>query len=275
VIGRKEVNFLAIVELHFEGKNAMATLQSHFIIGAFRTEREAKFAIDALKNAGFAQDQIGFALREGGAVTHSLLNDFMNLGIPQDEASYYDDEFKAGHPVVSVRADGRDQEVMDILRSNGAYTYNMQRATATGTAAPHGAAYETDEAQRLKLREEQLRVEKERVQTGEAHLRKEVVEEQQTFTVPTTHEEIVVEMRPGSGQTSDQSPIAPGETIHVPVSEERVHVTKEAVETGEVSIHKQAVQEEQPVSETIRREKAHLEREGQPRIRTNDEIENP
>lgn len=253
----------------------MATLQSHFIIGAFQTEREAKNAIDALKNAGFAQDQIGFALREGGAVTRSLLNDFMNLGIPQDEASYYDDEFKAGHPVVSVRADGRDQEVMDILRSYGAYIYHMQRATAAGMAASQGTAYETDEAQRLILREEQLRVEKERVQTGEVHLRKEIVEEQKSFTVPTTHEEIIVEVHRGSGQISDQSPIVPGETVRIPVSEERVHVTKEPVETGEVSLHKQVVQEEQPVSEIVKHERAHLEREGEPRIRTNDKLENP
>lgn len=253
----------------------MATLQSHFIIGAFQTEREAKNAIDALKNAGFAQDQIGIALREGGAVTHSLLSDFMNLGISQDEASYYDDEFKAGHPVVSVRADGRDQEVLNILHSYGAYTYAMQRPPTAGMAASQGTMYETDEAQRLKLREEQLQVEKERMQTGEAHLRKEVVEEQKTFTVPTTREEIVVEVQPGSGLTTDQSPITPGETIHIPVSEERVHVTKQPVETGEVSIHKQAVQEEQPVSETVKREKARLEQEGQPRIRTNEPLENP
>jgi uncharacterized protein (TIGR02271 family) len=256
----------------------MATLQSHFIIGAFQTEREAKNAIDALKNAGFAHDQIGIALREGGTVTRSLLNDFMNLGIPQNEASYYDDEFKAGHPVVSVRADGRDQEVMDLLRGYGAYTYAMQRPPAAGMAgmaASQGTAYETDEAQRLKLREEQLQVEKERVQTGEVHLRKEVVAEQQTFTVPTTREEIVVEVQPGSGLATDQSPIAPGETVHVPVSEERIHVTKQPVETGEVSIHKEAVQEERPVSETVRHEKARLEQEGQPRIRTNEPLENP
>jgi uncharacterized protein (TIGR02271 family) len=265
-----------LVKHHFERRNTTVTSQSPFIIGAFQTEREAKNAIDALRNVGFAHDQIGFALREGGTVTHPLLVDLMNLGVPQDQANYYDSEFKAGHPIVSVRADGRDQDVMDILRRNGGYTYDRQHDTSRQATAPdmteqYGTEYETDEQQQLKLREERLQAEKERVQTGEAHLRKEVVEEQQSFNVPVTHEEIVIERHPGSRQVSDM-PIGQDETIRVPVSEERVNITKQPVETGEVSIRKRAVQKEQPVSETVRREEVHLEREGNPDIHNNDDL---
>lgn len=257
----------------------MTTSQSPLIIGAFQTENEAGNALEALQNAGFAREQLGFAGRESGAVTNTLLNDFMNLGVPQEQASYYDNEFKAGHPIVSVRADGREQEAMNILQSNGGYTYERQSSgyaqagTYSQTTASDAAEqYGTDEERRLKLREEKLQAEKERVQTGEAHIRKDVVEEQQRFDVPVTHEEVMVERRPGSGQPSD-APIGQDETISVPTSEERVRVTKQPVETGEVVVRKQGVQEQQPVSDTVRREEAHLEREGEPKIRSNENLE--
>ena len=47
----------------------------------------------------------------------------------------------------------------------------------------------TEDAQRLKLREEQLRVQKQPVETGEARLRKDVVSEQQSMDVPVTRED--------------------------------------------------------------------------------------
>jgi uncharacterized protein (TIGR02271 family) len=118
------------------------------------------------------------------------------------------------------------------------------------------------------LREEQLRAEKEVVQTGEVRLGKEVVTEQQTINVPTTHEEVYIERRPGSGQPADQ-PIGEGETIEVPVSEERVTVEKQPVVREEVTLGKRQVQENQQVTDTVRREEARLEREGDVNVQGN------
>ena len=47
--------------------------------------------------------------------------------------------------------------------------------------------------QTLQLREEQLDIKKERVQTGEVKVHKEVVEEPKTFTIPIKREEMVIE----------------------------------------------------------------------------------
>jgi uncharacterized protein (TIGR02271 family) len=44
--------------------------------------------------------------------------------------------------------------------------------------------------------------------------------------------------------------------------EEQVDVTKQAVETGEVILGKRQVKETQRVSDTVRHDEAHLEREG-------------
>ncbi len=264
--------------------------QTPLVVGVFQDERQAKNAIDQLRAAGFGYDQVGVAMREGGAVTKNLLDDLTKLGVPQDRASYYDNEFRSGRTVVSVRPDGRDQEVMSILRNNGAYDYN-QSATSTqpadyaqtntantygqadyaqtgnyaqGTTADAQYANETDEQRRLRLREEQLNVSKERVQTGEVGLRKEVVEEQRTVNVPVTHEEVVVERRPVTGGQVDNTPIGQDESIRVPVSEEQVEVTKTPVVTDEVSLGKRAVQENQQVTDTVRREEARLDQSGNP-----------
>ena len=102
----------------------MTTYQNPLVIGVFQSESDAKHAIEDLRSAGFAKDQIGFAMREGGAITTNLLNDLMNLGVPQDRANFYNQHYTAGHAVISVRADGREPEVANILSTDGATGFN-------------------------------------------------------------------------------------------------------------------------------------------------------
>ena len=125
----------------------------------------------------------------------------------------------------------------------------------------------------MPLREEVLDTNKERVQSGEARLHKEVVSENRQIDVPVTHEEVVVERHNLPHRPVSDTPIGEDETIRVPVSEEQVNVTKTPVTTGEVEIGKRAVQKNQRVNETVRREEARLEREGDPNIRTNDNFD--
>jgi len=268
----------------------MTQVPSSIVVGVFQSEAAAKNAVNVLKNAGFSHDQIGVALREGGIVTKTLLQDLLRLGVPQDEASYYDREYEAGRAIVSVRPDGREQEARAILRNSGAYDYytqggftpavdaGLRQSTATSQMGTQQASevarpYGTEEERAMKLREEQLRIEKERVQAGEVRLRKEVVTEQQVFNVPVSHEEVVVERHPYPEGRVSETPVGEEEIIRVPVSEEQVYVTKIPVETGEVTIGKREVQERQQVSETVRREEARLERQGEPRIRTDENLE--
>ena len=123
----------------------------------------------------------------------------------------------------------------------------------------------SDAERRLELRGELLRAVKQRVQTGEIRLRKDVITENQTLNVPVTREDVIVERvsadeagrRPASG-----SPIGEGEEIRIPVSEERVTVTKEPVVTGEVRVQKRAIQDTQQVSDTVRHEEVRVENQG-------------
>lgn len=57
----------------------------------------------------------------GGAAVAGVIGALIGLGIPEDEAQYYEGEFQAGRTLVTVKADGRSDEVRSILRRHGAY----------------------------------------------------------------------------------------------------------------------------------------------------------
>ena len=112
----------------------MTTFQTPIVAGVFEDENPARNAVNALRNAGFGYDQVGVAM-QGGATTPDLKHDLMNLGVPEDHASYYEHEFKTGHIVVSIRPDGRDDEAKNILHGNGAYDFNTPK-TESDRPAP-------------------------------------------------------------------------------------------------------------------------------------------
>lgn len=122
----------------------------------------------------------------------------------------------------------------------------------------------TDDAT-LRLREEELDINKNRVQTGEVTLSKEIIEEQKRVDVPVTHEEVVIERRSLDNEPCD-SPITSEETIRIPVSEEKVEVGKHTVLKGEVSAHKHEVEETETVDETVKREEARINTNGNPNV---------
>ena len=255
----------------------MTTTGNPIIAAIFQNEDQARQAMNDLQQAGFSNDQIRYSVHRGGTgITDSLVN----LGLSQQDADYYNNQFEAGRTIVTVNTNDRQQEAYNILTSDGGQSANMNYAQGVGTAgqvASNQVASNIDQAaknvaqtadttmgdqtERVQLREEQLQANKQRVQTGEVGLRKEVVTDQQTINVPVSREEVVIERTPVSGQPTDE-PIGEGETIRVPVSEEQVNVTKQTVPTGEVSVGKRQVQETQQVSDTVQHEEARLVREG-------------
>lgn len=133
------------------------------------------------------------------------------------------------------------------------------------------ALNDEDEARKLRLREEQLDVSKNKVQTGEVEVRKEIIEEQKTINVPVSHEEIVIERR-AVNNDSTATPIGSDETIRIPVSEEQVEVHKNTVVTGEVDIHKREVQGTEQVKDTVKREEARVDKSGDVKVNASDEL---
>jgi hypothetical protein len=56
-----------------------------------------------------------------GAATAGVAGTLIGLGIPEEEAKYYDREFQAGRVVVTVNAGARFQEAQSILAENSGY----------------------------------------------------------------------------------------------------------------------------------------------------------
>ncbi|MDM5211393.1 YsnF/AvaK domain-containing protein [Peribacillus sp. NJ4] len=126
----------------------------------------------------------------------------------------------------------------------------------------NGQGRELPEDERtLKLREEQLNIDKERVQTGEVVINKEVNEQHKTINVPVEHEEVTVDHRSVSGREEnlETGSIEDGETLRIPVVEEKLEVSKKPVVTDEIVIRKHAVQETEQVQDTLKKEDIKLD----------------
>ncbi len=120
------------------------------------------------------------------------------------------------------------------------------------------------EEHRMTLEEEELLIDKQKRQTGEVAIKKEVTTEQRTVTVPVTREEVTVERTAGPGTPGTGELKA--DEIRVPVYEERVEVSKRPVVREEVRVRKEERTEPQKVSETIRKERADVKGAGVRRL---------
>jgi len=253
----------------------LTTSNRNFVVGVFQDTPQAQQAMDDLMSAGFSKDQIRYSVSKGGS---GITNSLENLGLPEEEATFYNGEFEAGRTVVVVNTSDRQQEASQILARQGGYDYTSRSGqtsgyanTASSNTASSGQAtdYNAEASQNVQLREEQLNVGKQAVQTGQAGIRKEVVTEQQSIDVPVSREEVVIERRPASGQPSD-TPIGEGETYRIPVREEQVTVDKQPVVREEFSLGKRQVQDTQRVSDTVQHEEARVEREGDVNVQGSD-----
>ena len=65
-----------------------------------------------------------------GAAAGGLLGALTGMGVPEEEARYYEAEFQSGRTIVTAKANGRSHEVADILREFGAHDAYTPRDAA-------------------------------------------------------------------------------------------------------------------------------------------------
>lgn len=124
---------------------------------------------------------------------------------------------------------------------------------------------------KLQLREEKLNIYKQWVQTGEVTMNIEVFTEEKTITVPVIHEELVIKKKLLPSETSDNSTESI-DTIRIPISEERIDISKHKVTLEDVKIYKHEFQQIKKVEETLKKEKLHVETTGDSNVIDKDSI---
>ena len=126
-------------------------------------------------------------------------------------------------------------------------------AGTAGTADAGVAGTDSDELIRS---EEQLNVSKDRVESGEVHLRKYVVTETETVEVPVEREEVRIVREPITEADRAAHTGAIGEAeASVTLHEDQVTVTKESVPVEKVSLETETVRDTETVSEEVRKER--------------------
>src|SRR5947209_2593893 len=132
---------------HFQKEIFMSTINRSIVTGVFQDDAQAQQAMADLQNAGFSDDQIRYSIHKGGS---GIYDSLASMGLGQDEAKYYNDEFMAGRTVVTVNSADRRQEAYDILHRYNAYDWDSgtgQTSDYAQTQTPQ-AGYTTDQGAR-------------------------------------------------------------------------------------------------------------------------------
>ena len=132
--------------------------------------------------------------------------------------------------------------------------------TDRGTVGHDTSGPTTDDA--MTRSEEELRVGTRQREAGRARLRKYVVTENVTKTVPVSHEEVTIEREPITDANRDDAldgPAISEEEHEVVLHEDEVVVDKDVVAKERVRLGKETVTEDQQVTEQVRKEQIETE----------------
>ncbi|MGY1887084.1 MULTISPECIES: DUF2382 domain-containing protein [unclassified Blastococcus] len=139
-------------------------------------------------------------------------------------------------------------------------TADTDRTDTRGTVGRDTSGPTTDDA--MTRSEERLDVGTRREETGRARLRKYVVSENVTETVPVSHEEVRVEREPitdaNAGKAMD-GPAISEEEHEVTLHAEKPVVAKEAVPVERVRMDKETVTDQETVSADVRKEQVEVD----------------
>ncbi len=256
----------------------MTTAAQAMVVGVFAHEAQARHALDELRSAGFDIAPFGLAMRKEYMIPPSIRNELVRGGIPETDADYYEYALQSGRIIAIVQSDHGWQDIVNILHHNGAYDVLTGPVQVIGNSS---TLPQNEDNRVLQLREEQLQVQKQQVETGYVLIRKRIISEEKTIKVPVNREEVVIERYPAAEQSSadpanENHPPIPGDvrilqleagqTIRIPIHEEQVVVEKRPVIIEELVIFKQAVEEMRQVSATVQREEPRIESEGDVKV---------
>ncbi|WP_251131163.1 YsnF/AvaK domain-containing protein [Exiguobacterium sp. s70] len=232
-------------------------------------------------------DKLGFSQEETARHHQDIENGGMVLLLDKNDGVFDDgrnDTFEGGRTSAGYGSEGNEAGNMTARDFGTGTGVTGAGIGATGAGVNSNRFNDMDEdirnrtdltdEQKLELHEERLLVNKERVQTGEVRVEKDVVEREERVDVEVEHDEVYVERRrvdgdrEATGHSFDAT--TDRDEIRVPVTEERVDVTKKDVVAEEIIVGKEKVKDTETVRETLRKEEAHIEGEDDLRHRDHD-----
>ncbi|MFI2229492.1 DUF2382 domain-containing protein [Nocardia testacea] len=192
-------------------------------------------------------------LAHDGLITQDSENDlFVHYGVDPNRSGWEDYGRHAGPPT------RREARAAANTATTGRAAGN---AGTTGRVAPTAAAPDRGDTRRPNFvvrSEERLNIGTRQEVSGHARLHKYVVSEEQTITVPTGHEEIRIEREPITDVSALPADFGDQEqevTLHA----DRVTVEKEMVPVERIRLVVDRVEDEQTVTETVRKERIEIE----------------
>lgn len=255
-------------------------------VGLYETSTEAQQVLNELVQSGFNRsnihimlsDQSNRQLREwyeeqpatAGATATEWSGDtssrLVGLGVPRDDARYYEEALHRGHALVSIAtADERIDKAVDIMERHNILDIR-ERMQSWGLAdgrAAQDRTLQTGEEVKLPVIEEDVRVGKRQVERGGVRVRTHVTETPVQDVVNLREERVQVERRPAD------RPVGAGDanrlrdqTIEVRETAEEAVIDKQARVVEEVVVRKEAETHQQRIDETVRRTDVEVEQIG-------------
>lgn len=239
------------------------------IIALFKEVDEARSTKVLLESLGVKSEDSHIILKDAYKEELDVLT---NYGFSEVDIYNIDKGFKNGSIVLSIKSVSNYQEIVKILIENGSttiFTANSREKEINNNLNNQGVLENTltekneilkedlmqkdnhldlldlyDE--KIKLHEERLNISKEKIQAGEVVLRKEIIEEIRTVTIPVLREELVIEKVDKDNNVQ--------EIERIVLMQEEINIEKVSVIKEKVDIKKIEVQDTKLVTEKLRKE---------------------
>jgi hypothetical protein len=122
------------------------TFENSTLIAVFADRDQANRAIDNLRQTGFSYDQIRLVTRGTNSFIDSLksmfsqtttttesADDWMRIGVPEQEANNYQSELDGGRSIVLLKSVDNPEQALSIMRQSGAYDITTRLRTTPPT----------------------------------------------------------------------------------------------------------------------------------------------
>lgn len=114
------------------------------MIAVFAGREQANQAIDNLRHAGYSYDRIRLVERGTNSFVENIkslftgqsttttnsADDWMRIGVPEQDARNYQSELDAGRSIVLIKTVDNPEQALSILRQSGAYDISSRLRTA-------------------------------------------------------------------------------------------------------------------------------------------------